>query len=799
MADGNIEIGIELDDSGVQSEAKRAGQQAGEAFAKGVTSGADSASNALSDVGDAARDTAGQVSSAGQDAGEGLGNGIQNGAENASQSVSDVGDAARDAASQISDAGQNGGEGFGSGISNGADQARNSFGGLGESGISNLGGIAKAALGAVATLETLNKAAQLVGASLNAYADYEQLVGGVDTLFKDASQQLQNYAAQAYQTAGLSANKYMEQATSFSASLIQSFSGDTRKAAEAANTAMIDMSDNANKMGTDIERIQDAYQGFAKQNFTMLDNLKLGYGGTKTEMERLLKDAENIKKANGEMASYSIDSFGDMVEAIHVVQENMGIAGTTSLEAATTIQGSMGMMRAAWENLLVAFADPEADLTGTIETLVESVLTVGENVVPRLTEIINSMSLVVLNTMPQLVQTFVESGQGMMTEFIAAIIGNLPSLIAGFAQVFAELAIAVVEMIPGLIAAISEYLPEAVPTLIEAAVAIVLAIVAALPTIIEALIAALPTIIDSIVTALVNGIDALVLGFVQLFMAFVQALPQILEMLIQLMPTIIQSIVDALINNMPLLLQTGLEFFVQLVKALAQVAPQVVMAIIQLLGQVIQNVIAWVGNMGANARQGGSQFLQGVVNFITQLPGRIWSFLTNTISRAGEFVGSFAGKAIQAGQQFLSNIVDEVGKIPGRMLDIGKNIVEGIWNGISGAGGWLLDQIGGFAGGVIDGIAGFFGIHSPSTIMRDLVGKNLARGIWVGFEQEDVMAQIEHSLTADMASLQAIMGSQTSNYTTNNQTLNFNQPVSSPDEIARELRLQQRYGLAGSY
>ena len=221
-------------------------------------------------------------------------------------------------------------------------------------------------------------------ASINSYANYEQLVGGVETLFKTSAKEVQDYANIAYKTAGLSANEYMETVTSFSASLIQSLNGDTAKSAKIADMAIKDMSDNANKMGTDMSMIQSAYQGFAKQNYTMLDNLKLGYGGTKTEMERLIKDANKVKEANGEMANLSITRFSDMVEAIHIIQDEMGITGTTAKEADNTILGSVNSMKASWKNLLNAVSDNNADMSEAVNNFVDSTITAGKNIVPRI-------------------------------------------------------------------------------------------------------------------------------------------------------------------------------------------------------------------------------------------------------------------------------------------------------------------------------------------------------------------------------------------------------------------------------
>lgn len=238
------------------------------------------------------------------------------------------------------------------------------------------------ALGAVAV--AAGAAAVKLGKEvIAAYADYEQLVGGVDTLFKDSSQEIQRYAANAYKTAGLSANEYMETVTGFSASLIQSLGGDTEKAAKYADMAITDMSDNANKMGTDMSSIQNAYQGFAKQNYTMLDNLKLGYGGTKQEMERLLADAEKISGVK-----YDISSYADVVEAIHVMQESMDIAGTTAKEAEATISGSVNALKSAVSNLIVGFGDADADMELLCNNMVDAFKTVVANIIPVIENIV---------------------------------------------------------------------------------------------------------------------------------------------------------------------------------------------------------------------------------------------------------------------------------------------------------------------------------------------------------------------------------------------------------------------------
>lgn len=265
-------------------------------------------------------------------------------------------------------------------------------------------------------------------AGLDAYAQYEQLAGGVETLFGESADVVKGYADEAYKTAGMSANKYMETVTGFSASLLQSLGGDSAAAAEYANQAVIDMSDNANKMGTSMESIENAYQGFAKQNYTMLDNLKLGYGGTKEEMQRLIDDANRVKEANGEMADLSIDSFADVTEAIHIVQEEMGIAGATAQEAATTIEGSVNQMKGAWDNWLTGLANPDADMALLTENLINSVITVGQNVLPAIGRIIQSIA----DLIPQIFDKI----KAMLPQQFQNIINDCGTLVDGIKNLF---------------------------------------------------------------------------------------------------------------------------------------------------------------------------------------------------------------------------------------------------------------------------------------------------------------------------------------------------------------------------
>lgn len=341
----------------------------------------------------------------------------------------------------------------------------------------------------------------LTTAAVKNYADYEQLVGGVDTLFKDSSEKVQEYASKAYRTAGMSANAYMETVTSFSASLLQSLEGDTEAAAEKADMAIIDMADNANKMGTSIDMIQNAYQGFAKQNYTMLDNLKLGYGGTKEEMSRLLADAEKISGIE-----YDISSYADIVDAIHVIQTEMGIAGTTAKEASSTIQGSISAMSAAWSNLTVEIAKDNGDVEGSVAELVDSVSTAFDNIAPRVDVALGGISELISSALPKFAELItgavtkyapklIESGVAVIGSMISGIQKNSP-------QLTKELAKAAKEAISGLI--------KLAPDVIELATDLFSGIVEELPDMVVMIVKELPKLLGMIGEGIIKAGGAVV-------------------------------------------------------------------------------------------------------------------------------------------------------------------------------------------------------------------------------------------------------------------------------------------------
>lgn len=323
---------------------------------------------------------------------------------------------------------------------------------------SGLAVAAKAA--AAATAAAAGAVIALTKSAVENYGEYEQLVGGVETLFKDSAGTVEEYAKNAYQTAGLSANEYMETVTSFSASLLQSMGNDTEAAAKKADLAITDMSDNANKMGTDMQSIQNAYQGFAKQNYTMLDNLKLGYGGTKEEMQRLIDDANALNAAQGNYTNYSIESYADIVDAIHTVQTEMGITGTTAKEASTTIEGSIGAMKAAYANFVTGLGNDNADISELSSQLIQSVGTVAENVLPVVETVLKNIAEAVQRDGPEMIEKFVSYAIEKLPEVISLGLQMVISLVKGIAQNIPQLVTSVLNMMATIVQTIWDSLPD---------------------------------------------------------------------------------------------------------------------------------------------------------------------------------------------------------------------------------------------------------------------------------------------------------------------------------------------------
>lgn len=579
--------------------------------------------------------------------------------------------------------------------------------------------------------------------AVESFADYEQLVGGIETLFgaggitkvqdyaksvgKSASEVKSEFnmlmeaqtlaldnANKAYATAGLSANDYMETVTSFAASLKQSCK-DELEAAEAANQAVIDMSDNANKMGTDMTMIQNAYQGFAKQNYTMLDNLKLGYGGTKEEMQRLLADAEKLSGIK-----YDISNLNDVFSAIHVIQEELGITGTTAKEASTTISGSLNMTKAAWSNMLVAMTTDSMDFDTAVNNLVESAAVAAENLLPRIEATLNGMGKLIEALLPvimarvpaiinDVLPSLIQSGIGMITALVEGIHQNLPqilscareivnSILTGIGEIapllleigfsiLLSIAQGITEEIPTIVQAIVEIIPyisdafnENAPILLQAALDLFMAIIDALPVIIEELSVVLPDIITTLLVFFLENIPVILDGAIQLLMAIVDAIPIIIQGVVENLPQIITAFIDGLIGAAPQLLEAAITLLMALIDAI----PDILVEIANNLPQIIEALVS------------------GLINAKTEL--------------------------LSAAIELLMEIVNSIPDIVLEIADAMPDIIDGIVNGLKAGAEAVWEGAKSLGKNIIDGFKDMLGIHSPSKVMEEQ-GDYLTQGL----------------------------------------------------------------------
>lgn len=461
-------------------------------------------------------------------------------------------------------------------------------------GLTTAAKIGTAAVGAAAAGITA-----LTTAAVNNYAEYEQLVGGVDTLFKSSSQKVQEYAANAYKTAGMSANEYMSTVTSFSASLLQSLGGDTEAAAEYANQALTDMSDNANKMGTSMEMIQNAYQGFAKQNYTMLDNLKLGYGGTKTEMERLIADAA---KLDSSIQANDL-SFGNIVKAINVVQTEMGITGTTALEAGRTISGSVGAMKSAWQNLITGLADGNADIGGLVDNLVSTIVGDGTeenlgvfgNILPAVQTALTGASTLVSELLPQIVQiipTIITENLPILAE---AAISIVQALVDGISQNQEMLMTTAFDTIVFLANSLISMLPQIVALGLDLIISLANGIAESLPELIPTIVDVVLQIVETLTDpgTLGNLIDAAIAIIIALADGLIASLPELIEKA----PEIVQNLVDAIIDNAPKLLESALILVLKLAEGILSNLPELVTSGIEMVSSIIEGIVELLGDL----------------------------------------------------------------------------------------------------------------------------------------------------------------------------------------------------------
>ena len=662
-------------------------------------------------------------------------------------------------------------------VNKGIDETEKKTYGLGEKIKNGLAAVGKAAVVGVTAAAT---AIGTIGTkAIQAYADYEQLVGGVETLFGAGGQSVEEYAASvgksvdevkrayndlitaqegvmedaanAYKTAGMSANEYMETVTSFAAALSANLGGDTMAAAEYARVAVTDMADNANKMGSSMESIQNAYQGFAKQNYSMLDNLKLGYGGTAAEMYRLLSNAKEIDETFD--AVFSLDekghleaNYSDIVQAIHIVQTEMGITGTTAKEAASTIQGSFGMVKAAWQNLVTGLADPDQNLGTLVGNFTDSIVVAGNNLIPRIQELLPR----IVEAITTLMVTVSTQLPGILGSTLPSLIEGASNLVTGLMSALPEILTVLGDIAPTaigiLVPAIVELLPEIIQTGIDVVISLVQGITETLPELIPAATEAIIKIAETLTDPgnLGNLVDAALEIILALADGIIDAVPRLLEVA----PKLITNLITALTENFPKIIESGVKLVMSLVDGLIKSIPQLTAAVPKLIIGIVQGI------------------LDNLPQIIMSGPKIIMALIEGLISAIPDLV--------QAVPTLIKSIVDTF--LNYDWGSIGSNIVSGIKNGILNTWNGLKTGVGKAVNGLVSGVESILEISSPSKVFAR-IGGYMAEGLGQGFDREmtGVQKDIEDQMNFGTTSF-SVSGAAKSSVGVVNGLLANNQP-----------------------
>ena len=557
----------------------------------------------------------------------------------------------------------------------------------------------------------------------------EQSLGGVETLFKGSADKVKQQAIEAYKTTGLSANAYMENVTGFSASLLQSLGGDTDKAAKISNMAMIDMADNSNKMGTAMGSIQDAYQGFAKQNYTMLDNLKLGYGGTKSEMERLLADATKLTGVK-----YDINNLADVYEAIHAVQEEIGITGTTAIEAEQTISGSFNAMKASFQNVLGALATGFG-LKESFQGLADSLSTfLFGNLIPMIWNIATTIPSALVGLVQAFVPHLLQAGADFINFLATGITTNVPVLLAKIpeiiqslaefftvqlpvflqkgAELIGQVAMGIISAVPGAIGAVMQLMTslfstiaQNFPQLVENGKQMIInlsnGIIERVPTILQNI----GTLLSNVLTTLAEKLPDFLKNGIDMIKNLANGILSVLGTAVSAIAKVLFSILVEIAKNLPDILSKGIEIIVKLAAGILQNMPAAVTAIASVLGNIISEIASFMG-----------QLLQQGVDLIAQLAGGIAQSAWNAISAMG---------------QVLNAVLNAISGFSGSMISAGYNLLMGLATGISNAVGAVVGRAVAAAQRVVSAVKGFFGIHSPSRVFAE-IGEYLDAGLAEG-------------------------------------------------------------------
>ena len=601
--------------------------------------------------------------------------------------------------------------------------------------------IGTAAVGAAAAGITA-----LTTAAVNNYAEYEQLVGGIETLFEDLSWDVGQNAAKAFQTAGLSANEYMSTAMSFAASLNQSLTridGNIARSAEMTDQAIIDMADNANKMGTDIGMIQNAYQGFAKQNYTMLDNLKLGYGGTAQEMYRLLERAAELDETFAKTANFSIDSkghleaeFADITQAIHIVQTEMGITGTTAKEAGQTISGSVSSMKSAWTNLVTGFADGNADIESLIEDLVETIVGDGTennlgvigNVLPAIETALDGIASLIEGAAPKIIEIL----PGLVERVVPSVISAATGMVN-----------AVIAVLPDLLNTVVDALIQNAPVLITAAIGLVQSLIQGIQDNYQILVDGATQIVTQLTTGILNMLPQIIALGLDLIVSLANGIAENVDELLPAVLEAVTSIGNALIENAPELINAGIELASAIMNGIleqfAGLEP-IIMAVVAAFGAY--RAITLASEVASKAMAAGQWLVNAAMNanpimlIVTLIAGLVAAVITlwNTnegfrtaVITAWEAIKSAASTIFTAIAEFFTVTIPEafnsfvtfISNGVSSFLSIGSEIVENIKQGINDAWNGLVEWFNGIWDSLFGGRNVDVGVSGSGTATVD--------------------------------------------------------------------------------
>lgn len=600
----------------------------------------------------------------------------------------------------------------------------------------------------------------MVAGSVKAYAEYEQLAGGVSKLYGNMGMSLEQYAKSqnttvdkvagkyadlekaqnmvmdnaknAFKTSGMSMNQYMDTATSFSASLINSLGGDTVKAAEQTDVAMRAISDNFNTFGGDIGMIQGAFQGFAKGNYTMLDNLKLGYGGTKEEMQKLIDDANTYAETIGQASDLSIDSFSDIVTAIDLVQQKQQIAGTTAREATTTIEGSLGMLKASWENLLTGMGDKDADMGQLMKNVVDSVVGYTEvstngvvthvngfldNIIPVIENALTSIGSLVEGLVPQALKLIPSLMNSVIPDIITAGINLATGLVSSITDNLGTITEQINTLVPILVQALVDITPQ----LIEVISEIILALAGAMNDNAEMITEGAMAIVDSFITTFLGMLPELLDLGLQIIVKIADGISKSLPQMIPTIVDIVMKIVDVILQNLPMIIQVALQIVVAIIQGITAALPQLIAYVPTIIDEVAGALMTAFPLIAETGGQLILALFDAIFTGATQSLAQIPNIVT---SLANAFVG-----------------------MTGEMLKAGQQLINGLWNGIVGRKSWIVGQLKALGHDLIDAVKSMFKINSPSKVFEE-IGGYLGEGLGLGWSEE--MKEVNKQIDKDI-------------------------------------------------